>query len=150
MPIAAAAKDQFFPSRSSFCFSARRAYLDEVVCERKLIDSLRRAIGVFEYQFETTVIERSSRGLLDLRDPFAQPLLRQLERAMMAVRIVSGSPEQNTRGPGATGFAHVSVVTTATVAPQLVARSSAVDVQLVCRPPDVFETEVANVAAGIL
>src|SRR5215213_9006059 len=68
---------------------------------------------------------------------------------MMTVRIISGSSEQNTRGPGAAGFAHVSVVTTATEAPQLFTRSSPVDIQRVCRPPDVIETTIANVAAGI-
>src|ERR1041385_2999304 len=67
----------------------------------------------------------------------------------MAVRIVSGSSEQHARGPRAAGFTHVSVVTTAAKSPQLFTRSSAVDTQLVCCPPDVFETEIANVPARI-
>src|SRR3569832_406683 len=69
---------------------------------------------------------------------------------MVAVRIVSGSSEQNARGPCATGFAHLSVVTTATETPQLFARSPAIEVQLVGCPPDVFETEIANVSTCIL
>src|ERR1041385_804513 len=68
---------------------------------------------------------------------------------MMAVRIVTGTSEQHTRGPRATRFTHVSVVTTAAKSPQLFTRSSAVDTQLVCCPPDVFETEIANVPARI-
>src|SRR6185503_12555333 len=102
-----------------------------------------------EYQFEPAVIERRPRRSFHLRDPFAQSLLRQLERAMMTIGIVSGASEQNTRGPRTAGFARISVVTTATEAPQLFARSAAIDVQLIGRPPDIFETEIANVAAGI-
>src|SRR5678815_3306486 len=68
---------------------------------------------------------------------------------MMTVRIISGTSEQNTCGPGAAGFANVSVVTTATEAPQLLASLSAVDIQLICGPPDIFETEVANIAARV-
>ena len=151
MTVAATAKDQFFSRRSACYFPARRTYLDEIVRKRKLIDShpLGRSICVLEYQFEAAVIEGSSWRPLHLCDAFAQSLIRQLERAMMAVGIISGTSEKNTRGPGAAGFADVSVVTTAAKAPQLFARSSAIYIQLVCRPPDIFETEVANVAAGI-
>src|ERR1051325_3024187 len=68
---------------------------------------------------------------------------------MMTVRIVSRSSEQHARGPGAAGFAHGRVVTTAAKTPQLFTCSPALDIQLVGRPPDVFETEIANVAARI-
>jgi hypothetical protein len=95
------------------------------------------------------MIERRPGRSFHLRDPFAKSVLRQLERAMVTIRIVTSASEQNTRGPRATGFARVSVVTTAAETPQLFTRSAAVDVQLVCRPPDIFKTEIANVAAGI-
>src|ERR1044071_4167630 len=53
------------------------------------------------------------------------------------------------RGPGAARLAHISVVTTATEAPQSGASSIAIDAELVSIPPDIFEREVANVAASI-
>src|SRR5215213_530124 len=77
VPVATAAEDQFLLRRSAFCFPAGRTYLDEIIREGKLIDSypLGRSICVLEYQFEAAVIERKSRRLLHLCDPFAQSLL---------------------------------------------------------------------------
>jgi hypothetical protein len=133
MSVTAAAQDQFFPRHSPFGFLPSRAYLHKAVCEGELIDDgngrLRLncrggplwppvgRIHSLEYQFEPAVVERSSRRSFHLSDTLAQSLLRQLERAMMAIRIVPGATEQHTRGPGATRFARVSVVTTPTEAP---------------------------------
>src|ERR1044072_1927812 len=53
------------------------------------------------------------------------------------------------RGPGATGFTHVGVVTTATEAPQSFATAIAVDAELVSLPPDLFQIKVTDVAARV-
>ena len=64
VPIATATKDQFFSRRCAFSFPAWRTYLDEIIRKRKF--RMGRSICVLEYQFEATVIERSSRRSLDL------------------------------------------------------------------------------------
>jgi len=132
-----------------FCFRARGSYLNQIIREGKFVDGFRRSIRILEDQLEPAMIERSAGRLFNLRDSFAQSLLRQFERAMVAVRIVSGATEENARGPRATGFTHVSVVATATETPQLFTRSATIDVQFIRCPPDIFKTEIANIPARI-
>jgi len=91
VPATAAAKHQFLLLLFLFCFRARGSYLNQIIRERKFVDGFRRSIRILEDQLEPAMIERSAGRLFNLRDPFAQSLLRQLERAMVAVRIVPGA-----------------------------------------------------------
>ena len=76
MTVAAAAKDQFHWRGSSID-------LYEVVCGSCL------SIQRLKYQFEASVIERRAGRFLHLNNSFPKSLLRQLQRAMMAIRIVA-------------------------------------------------------------
>src|SRR5882724_10333485 len=68
---------------------------------------------------------------------------------MMAVGIIAGSTEQHVRGPGTAGFANVGVVARATVAPQIFSGARTIDAELLSLPPNVVQTQIANVPARI-
>jgi len=80
MTIAATTKDQFLPRGVSLD-------LYEVVGDYWL------SVERLEYQFEATVIERRAGCFLHLNNPLAQALFRQLQRTMIAIRIVAGLSE---------------------------------------------------------
>ena len=68
---------------------------------------------------------------------------------MMAKGIVPRAAKQNMRGPGAARLAHVRVITTTTKTPQVLICANAIDREFVSFPPDVLQTQVAYLAAGI-
>src|SRR5688572_19937040 len=73
----------------------------------------------FEDQLEDAMIERLTRSGFALDEAFAQPFAIAFERAVVTVGIVAGAPEEDRRGPGASGSARVRVVAGAAVAGQI-------------------------------
>src|SRR5690349_13417502 len=68
---------------------------------------------------------------------------------MMTVRIVPCSSEQRMRGPRAAGFANIRVITTPAKAPQPLTRAPAIDIQRIRLPPNLLQTEIANITTRV-
>src|SRR5205085_436505 len=77
-------------------------------------------------------------------------LLREIERAVMAVWIVSWPTEQDVRRPRTTAAARVGVVAGLAAAPQIVDRAVSCKGELGAVGPDVLQGLVADVSARVL
>ena len=68
----------------------------------------------------------------------------------MAERVVSGAAEQRVRRPGASSAADVGVVARPAESPEILDGAVAREAELARTVPDLFDGEVADVAAGVL
>src|SRR6185295_11045905 len=97
---------------------------------------------------EATVVERFARRGRDRHQALAFALTLELQRAVVAERIVPRLAKQAERRPGAPGQARVGVIAGATVTPQIVDGPVARVSQRGGTLPDVAQRGVADVAAG--
>src|SRR5688500_13832390 len=78
-------------------------------------------VEVLAEDAEQPVVEPTARRTRDLLDALAQPDRRELTGAVVAERVVAGSPEQWLGGGGAATHARLRVVAAAAEPPQIVA-----------------------------
>src|SRR6188474_3142894 len=85
-----------------------------------------RILHFFEVELPAAVIEGAARRGLDQLDSLALTKASMFERAMVAVRVVTGPSEKRGRHPGAAGPAFVGVVAGSAVAPEIASRTIAI------------------------
>src|SRR5882724_1982350 len=74
----------------------------------------------FDDEAEFGDVERGARSGRDALEPLALAAPRKLERAVVAIGVIAGAPEQAEGRPGAAGPTFVGVVTSAAETPEIV------------------------------
>src|SRR4051812_11649852 len=101
------------------------------------------------HDFEDAVIEGQARRVLHFAERFADALVFENGRAVVAVRVVADLTEQDVRRPVAAGLALFGVVASLAEAAQVARLLVAREAQRGGALPDVLQLRVANVAADV-
>src|ERR1019366_1076711 len=115
---------------------------------RRLWRLRRLARHVFEDDREDAVIEGLPRRFRDADDPFTLADAFELDRAVVAVRVIAGFTQRDEARPGAAAHALFGVVASLAVAPEIARRPVARIAKGFAPLPDVHERRIADVAAG--